>query len=85
MSAPQQYRKISADVAEADRRCRRIIGEIAQKCAESRRELEASYDLLRNVQRSMNDGSPPKSVKGDQLSRSGGSGHTTRVGFTPCP
>jgi len=47
MPLPPQFRKASAEIAETVRRNRRMIRQVADLCAGSERELEASYDLLR--------------------------------------
>ena len=55
MAFPYQFLKPSAEVEETVRRNRRMIRRVAQLCAESQRELDASYALLRQVERSMRE------------------------------
>ena len=56
MDFPQQFLRPSAEVAETVRRHRRMIRQVAYLCAESQRGLDASYALLRQVERSIGDG-----------------------------
>jgi len=68
MAFPHQFLKPSAEVAETVRRNRRMIRQVAYLCAESQRELDDSYALLRQVERSMGDGrqNRPKESTGFQ-------------------
>jgi hypothetical protein len=56
MAFPQQFLRCSAEIAETVRRNRRMIRQVAYLCAESQRELDDSYALLRQVERSMREG-----------------------------
>ena len=55
MAFSQSFHKASAEVAEATRRNRLATDQIANLIAGSRRVLDASYDLLRDVERSLGE------------------------------
>jgi len=52
----QRFLSPSVEAGEIVRRNRRMIREVARLCAECERELDASYALLRRVERSTGDG-----------------------------
>lgn len=58
MALPRQFDKASAEAAENMRRDRIWIRQAAELCAGSRRELTASYDLLRRLQDEPTERSP---------------------------
>jgi hypothetical protein len=67
MAFPKQFLRPSAEVAETVRRNRRMIRQVAYLCAESQRELDASYALLRKVEPSMADGRPNRSTQSTEI------------------
>lgn len=67
MAFPYQLHARSADVAETVRSNRRMIRQVAYICAESQRELDSSYALLRQVERSMADGRQNRSRQSTEI------------------
>jgi hypothetical protein len=67
MAFPQQFLRCSAEIAETVRRNRRMIRQVAYLCAESQRELDDSYALLRQVERSMREGGQNRSGESTEI------------------
>jgi len=59
MGLSQCFQKASAELEEITRRNRLAIDQKASLCAGSQRELDASYALLRQGERSLGETPPP--------------------------
>jgi DNA-binding transcriptional regulator GbsR (MarR family) len=68
MTLPQKFLPASAGIATSVYRAGRTIRQMNDLCERSRREVDASYELLRKVQRSL--GESPKAKSATQSTES---------------